>query len=155
VSAPLALCRNGVHACRVEQLPHWLGPELWVVQLDGQVVEFDDVLVSSRARLVESVQWWSSEGRAAFARDCARQAHDMTEWGLGADELVDVDDCAEKGDAAAAGYLTAGLAGGLAAEGGRAGPRYDRGFFAERARQARWLAERVGMPDEAAGQRDR
>jgi hypothetical protein len=154
VTAPLALCRNGVHACRVDQLPHWLGPELWIVQLDGQVVEFDHVLVSSRARLVGTVHSWSAWGRPDFARDCARQAQGMRQPWWRVDHLADVLECAEKGDAPVAGYITAALAGEVAAGGGRGGPDYDRGFLAERTRQAQWLAERLGLVDEGVGLQD-
>jgi hypothetical protein len=147
VTAPLELCRNGVHVCRVDQLPHWLGSELWVVQVEGQVVEFDDVLVSSRARLVETVQSWSSWGRAEFARDCARHAQSVRQSWWHADYLTDVLQSAAVGDAPVAGYITAALAGEVAARGGRVGPDYDRGFLAERARQGRWLAERLELED--------
>jgi hypothetical protein len=155
VSAPLVLCRNGLHACRVDQLPHWLGPELWIVQLGGQVVEFDDVLVCSRARLVETVPSWGAWGRADFARDCARHAQSMRQPWWHDDYLADVLKCAEEGNAAAAGYLTAALAGEIAAGGGRGGPDYDRAFLGERVRQAVWLTERLALGDEAAGRQDR
>jgi hypothetical protein len=71
-----------------------------------------------------------------------------------ADHLADVLDCAEKGDAPAAGYLTAALAGEVAADGGRDGPDYDRGFLAERTRQAQWLAARLGLVDEPPSPQD-
>jgi hypothetical protein len=31
------VCVAGIHALRAEQLPHWLGPELWVIELAGDV----------------------------------------------------------------------------------------------------------------------
>jgi hypothetical protein len=148
VSGPLSLCWNGVHACRVDQLSHWVGPELWVVELDGQVVELEVVVLSSRARLVEKVRSWTDWGKAAFARDCARQAQDMRQpwWRDG--HLSDLLVCAEVGDAPAAGYLAAALAGEVAARGGRQGSDYDRGFLRERARQAQWLAARLALADD-------
>src|SRR5579859_316080 len=33
---PVGLCTNGIHASSVDQLPQWLGDELWEVQLDGE-----------------------------------------------------------------------------------------------------------------------
>jgi hypothetical protein len=145
VGAPLSLCRSGVHACRVDQLSHWLGPELWVVELNGQVVEFDQVVLSSRARLVEKVRSWSDGGEAAFARDCARQAQDMRQSWWRDGHLSDLLMCAEVGNAPGAGYITAALAGEVAAGGERKGSDYDRGFLSERARQAQWLADRLGL----------
>ena len=35
VDGPLEECRNGVHACRADDLPYWLDDELWEVELDG------------------------------------------------------------------------------------------------------------------------
>ncbi len=32
------LCRAGVHACKVSDLPYWLRSELWEVELDGEIV---------------------------------------------------------------------------------------------------------------------
>src|SRR5437660_664030 len=28
-------CRRGIHACRMRDLPWWLGQELWEIELDG------------------------------------------------------------------------------------------------------------------------
>ena len=151
VGGPLALCRNGVHACRVDQLPHWLGPELWMVQLDGEVVEFDQVVVSSRARLVETVPSWSAWGRAEFARDCVVEAQAMRRPWWRPHHLSDLLESADKGNAEVAGYITAALAGEVAAGGAREGPDYDSGFLSERSRQAQWLAERLGLVDDRAG----
>ncbi len=46
---PLAACRNGVHGCRVRDLPYWLDDELWEIELDGEVVEDELKLVARRA----------------------------------------------------------------------------------------------------------
>ena len=55
--------------------------------------------------------------------------------------------CAEVGNAPGAGYITAALAGEVTAGGERNGSDYDRGFLRERARQAQWLADRLGLVD--------
>ena len=39
VQAPVIACRSGIHACRLRDLPLWLGRELYEVELDGQIVE--------------------------------------------------------------------------------------------------------------------
>ena len=77
VRAPAAdVCVQGIHACRAEQLPHWLGPELWVVELAGQVVESPHKLVAPAGRLVRRVPGWPAAERA-FAQDCAVRTLDL------------------------------------------------------------------------------
>jgi len=39
VEAPASPCRSGVHACRTSDLPYWLAPALYEVELAGDVVE--------------------------------------------------------------------------------------------------------------------
>jgi hypothetical protein len=150
VNGPLSLCRSGVHACRVDQLSHWLGPELWVLELGGQIVELEVVVLSTRARLVEKIPSWTDAAKAAFARACARQAQGMRQPGWGDGHLSDLLVCAEVGDAPAAGYLAAALAGEVAAGGGRYGADYDRGFLSERRRQAQWLVDELGLADDGS-----
>jgi hypothetical protein len=142
VSGELALCRNGFHACRLGQLSHWLGQQLWVLDLGGQVAEFDGVMVAQRARLVEMVGSWNETSRRDFVMDCAKRVGDLT---AGGQELSDVRDCADKGNAPAAAYITAVLAGEAVAGGARSGPDYDRGFLMERTRQSQWFAEHLGL----------
>jgi hypothetical protein len=142
VSGELALCRNGFHACRLGQLSHWLGQQLWVLDLGGQVAEFDGVMVAQRARLVEMVGSWNETSRRDFVMDCAKRVGDLT---AGGQELSDVRDCADQGNAPAAAYITAVLAGEAVASGARSGPDYDRGFLVERTRQSQWFAEHLGL----------
>jgi len=72
-----AMCRAGIHACRPAQLPFWVAEELWVIELDGEVVESATKLVAERGRLVEPVEAWSAGGDVAFGRDCALRARDL------------------------------------------------------------------------------
>jgi len=67
-------CRNGVHACRIAHLPHWVGPELWAVDVDGEMIEGPDSVVARRGRLVRLVEDWSKGAAQEFAEDCARRA---------------------------------------------------------------------------------
>ena len=39
VEAPVVPFRSGIHACRLADLPLWLGRDLYVVELDGQMIE--------------------------------------------------------------------------------------------------------------------
>ena len=60
VEGPLAPCRSGLHACRVESLAYWLHDELWEIELDGELARAEDLLVSRRARLVRHLEVWGS-----------------------------------------------------------------------------------------------
>ena len=65
-------CRSGIHACRVRDLPVWLGDELWEVDLDGHVVEQERKLVAPRGRLTRRLEEWNGDlaaARAAELRD--------------------------------------------------------------------------------------
>jgi len=63
-SGPVSLCRDGVHACRADQLAYWLHEELWRVELDGEQIDGPDCVVAGRGRLVQRVDAWSEAGGA-------------------------------------------------------------------------------------------
>jgi hypothetical protein len=98
------LCRSGVHACRVNRLAYWLSDELWIVELDGEIVEDPLKLVAPRGRLVEQVEHWNDDAQLAFAQWCAAAAA-----GHAADELR------ETGLASAAELLAGASLGEIAA----------------------------------------
>jgi hypothetical protein len=52
------VCVAGVPACRAEQPPHWLGPELWVIELSGEATEWPYKLVAPAGRPVNRVRGW-------------------------------------------------------------------------------------------------
>ena len=54
-------CRRGIHACRVQDLPFWLGRELWEIELDGEIVVHERKLVAPRGRLVRRLTDWNRE----------------------------------------------------------------------------------------------
>jgi len=106
---PLELCRTGIHACRLEQLAHWLADELWLVQLDGNVVEAELQVLAPRGKLLERVIAWDEAARAELAAECVRRtasfaAAELREHGLDAhaDALLaaPVDEIAASADAA-------------------------------------------------------
>jgi hypothetical protein len=145
VSGPVALCANGIHACTADQLPHWLGPELWLIELGGEILEAADVLVASRARLLAPVSAWDQSARMAFARDCAARTRELL--GDRADEdghLASIERRVATGQAAIAGYWAAAVA-AEHASGERSGRAYDAAFAAERSVQARWLRSELGL----------
>lgn len=69
-------CVRGVHACTPEQLPYWLGPELYVIELDGPIAHVERKLVAERGRLVRRIDRWNAEGRRAFATAATLHARD-------------------------------------------------------------------------------
>ncbi len=75
-SGPATVCEAGVHACRPDQLPHWLGPELWEVELAGELVQSPYKIVAGRGRLLARVPGWPGAARA-FAEDCSARVREL------------------------------------------------------------------------------
>ena len=141
------LCVNGIHACTVQQLPQWLGEELWTIELGGEIVHTDAALVASEGRLLGRVDAWGAPARTAFGRDCARRAREAAiEGPSGSQLLAAVDQLAAAGRAGPAGYWAAVLAGERASA-TRTGSAYDAAFAQERTAQARWLEAELGTLD--------
>jgi hypothetical protein len=154
---PISLCVNGIHAASPEQLPHWLGTEIWEIELGGEVLREEAALVASQARLLRKLDAWDEPMRRRFAEMCLRRAREITADGYpaGAGLVTKVEHTLSWAGAAPAGYFTAMLA-GESVTGVHAGraydaafvrerdrrPRrraYDAAFVRERARQAKWL----------------
>ncbi len=141
----LALCHNGIHAATLEQLPHWLGMELWEIELAGEIRQEEAALLASSARLTARVQAWDEPMRQRFARWCLERAQELTRTYPPGAGLVDkVSHTIWWGGAAPAGYFTAMLA-GEAVAGRHTGPDYDRAFLAERRLQSEWLARELEL----------
>ena len=64
------LCAQGWHACRWEDAVHHIDAELWVVELDGQIIEGDTKVVAERLRIVRRVRL-DDRALRLFAADCA------------------------------------------------------------------------------------
>lgn len=69
-------CRHGVHACMGGQLLDWLDDELWEIELDGEIVAGDAMVVAERGRLVRQVAQWDGPTAQEFADACAWRARD-------------------------------------------------------------------------------
>jgi len=67
-------CGNGIHACRVGDLPYWIDDELWSIELAGDLVANPLGLVARRGRLVRRFEAWDPDAAAELARDCAERA---------------------------------------------------------------------------------
>lgn len=70
------LCERGVHACNASELPSWLGPRLWEIELGGEIVQGQYKLVAQRGRLIRQVPGWPELARP-FAESCARRVGDL------------------------------------------------------------------------------
>ena len=69
-------CRNGIHACAFRQLLDWIDDELWEIELGGEVVERETMLVAQRGRLLARVDAWDDAAAKEFADACAWRARD-------------------------------------------------------------------------------
>jgi hypothetical protein len=109
----LEVCVAGVHACRILQLAYWIAPELWEIELGGEVIESTHKVVASAGRLRRRVAGWPSVERE-FAEACAartldlavsalREAelHDEAETALAARSAAELSAAADAADAAA------------------------------------------------------
>jgi len=144
---PIALCTNGVHAASTEQLPHWLGMELWEIELDGEIIRDKAALIASRARLVRKITAWDDPMRQQYARWCLSRSQEIAEgYPPGEGLVAKVSHTIWWGGAGPAGYFTAMLA-GERATGRHDGPDYDIAFIAERALQAAYLRRELGLAD--------
>lgn len=129
---PLLPGVNGIHGCRIADLPYWVGEVCWVIELDGAVLDCERTVVASRGHLVEPVRAWNPDAQRDFGAACAARHR-----GFGP---ADAD--AGWVPYAGAAYIAAHAAG---VEASRRGQAYEAGFAAERAWQAAWLAERLGL----------
>lgn len=127
-------CVSGVHACRIRDLAYWLRPELWEVELES-VVEGERLVVAQRGRLVRRVEAWDDVAAEAFGTSCAEEARRRA---ARSPNLAEYADDAENPESSP--QFAAFAAARLAEL--QDGPS---GYDAERARQAAWLAEALGL----------
>jgi hypothetical protein len=144
----IALCRNGIHACRPEALPRWLNDELWLVELDELEEERDGVLLARRARLLMRIESWNEETSRELARSCAaviaRLAAEHPQDELlqrRAKMIPEIADGSDPSATALSMYTTAHAADEIAPG----------SYWVERRRQAEWLVERLQLDGVAAG----
>jgi hypothetical protein len=130
-------CRAGIHACSVRDLPIWLGPELWEIELDGEIVRHGHKLVAPRGRLQRRVDGWNRELIHDFGRDCVKRLRTRVGYlPVLSGYAFDADRLARQGRvplAAFAAARAAELSDGPAA------------YEGERLLQAAWLADRLGL----------
>jgi hypothetical protein len=76
-SGGLEACVNGVHVCRLVDLPYWLADELWLVEAEGERLEHAQKLVVRRARLRSPVEGWPKPIARELAKDCVWRVRDL------------------------------------------------------------------------------
>jgi hypothetical protein len=137
VDARLEPCRSGIHACRPDQLPLWVGPVLYEIELDGEVVEAGMKVVAPRGRLTRQVEGWDDEARDAYTRMCADRAHELARGASPALEDWDavIEPSVPEGPALL-GFVAARIAEEISGTDA---------YHTERARQTDWLVERLGL----------
>ena len=127
-------CRSGVHALRPSDLPYWLGPSLFEIELDGPISEIGLKVVATRGRLLRRVDAWDDPMRLAFSTMCIERARELAASDpqrLNAWVNADID-----AGPALLGYVAERIAEEI--EGPAAGN-------AERESQARWLSEHLQL----------
>ncbi len=138
VDARVDPCRSGVHACRAADLPLWVGRVMYEVELDGEIVEAASKLVASRGRLLRRLEAWDEGVRDSYTQMCAERARELVR---SASEPLDpaweamIEPAAEESPGTV-GFVAARIAEEVG------GPE---AYGAERAAQAAWLVERLGL----------
>lgn len=86
---PLVACKNGLHACAVEDLAFWVSDELWQVELSEECVRVPDAWLARRARLIRPIERWSNGGAVELSRACiARASEQCARAGVPEDHLA-------------------------------------------------------------------
>jgi len=135
VESEPAACRSGIHACRLGDIPYWAGRVLYEIELAGEITEDKTKVVAERGRLLRRIDAWDDEFRAALTRHCAERAHELARAG-GIERWEEViAPSIPEGPA-----LLSFVAPRIAEEAGGVDA-----YHAERARQARWIADRLRL----------
>ena len=137
VDAQVDPCRSGIHACRVSDLPLWVGRSLYEIELEGEVVERRSKLVASRGRLVRRVEAWDDSLRDAYTRMCADRAHELA---LSASPPLETWDAVVEPSVPEGPALLGFVAARIAEEISGA-----EAYREERASQTEWLVARLGL----------
>jgi len=74
VEGELKICFNGFHANRADQLPYWMGTELWEVEIRGETIEDYNKICAREIRFVRQLSW-DQDKMLRFAWLCAFDAN--------------------------------------------------------------------------------
>jgi hypothetical protein len=154
-SGRLEPCLRGIHGVEREHLARWLQPELWQIELDGEVLDAGTKVLAERGRLAARVQEWNADTAREFMEHCVKRGRELASEHPGSELLEGfaeqaagyLDGTFEPDDpfqAAATGSYVVARAVGAAASMEDA-DAHEAGFDTERRRQSLWLAERLGL----------
>lgn len=135
VEAEVDTCRTGVHACRVEDLPYWVAPALFEIELDGEIAAESIKVVAPRGRLLRRVDSWDEATREEYSQMCIARATELASAARMLSEWPPPTEMSAAGPALM-GFMAARIAeqlGGVDA------------YVEERRRQSAWLAQRLGL----------
>jgi hypothetical protein len=136
VESDVEPCRSGIHACRTIDLPFWLTPALFEIELDGPVEEHAVKVVAPRGRLLRRVDPWDRAALRAYGEMCNARAQELAASAAGRLDgwLPASED--ELDGPAHIGFAAAAIAEQLG------GPD---AYAEERLRQSRWLVDRLAL----------
>lgn len=66
-----------VFACRLEDLPWWLAPELWEIELEPPLRTLETQVAGRAGRLIRQVTAWNGALLRAYGVACAERARDL------------------------------------------------------------------------------
>ena len=78
-----------VFACRIVDLPWWIAPELWEIELEAPVRALDTQLAAHAGRLIRRVVAWDSAVLRAYGVACAERARGLAVEALTRDGRVE------------------------------------------------------------------
>jgi hypothetical protein len=137
VESEVEPCRAGIHACRADDLPYWVAPVLYEVELDGTVEELAVKVVAPRGRLLRRVESWDPGTQEEYAETCLARVRALA---AGSPELpagwAPPSLHASPAACAQLGFVAARIAEELGGS---------EAYLAERRRQSAWLVERLGL----------
>ena len=71
IGGMLSACSNGYHVLTLEQLPRWLGPSIFEVEVKGDGIQQPDKHLYPQARLIRKLGKWNDRAARIYACDCA------------------------------------------------------------------------------------
>ena len=77
VESEIDPCRSGIHACRTADLPYWLTPALYEIELESPIDEQVIKVVAPRGRLTKRVDEWDAGAQEAFGQMCLDRAQEL------------------------------------------------------------------------------
>jgi hypothetical protein len=136
VESEVVPCRSGIHACRLIDLPYWVAPMLYEIQLDGPVDRQAIKVVAPRGRLIRRIEGWDDETREAYTQMCRARVSELAAVAKPAGLW------APRAGSTAGPALSGFMAARMAEELGGVD-----GYVEERMRQSAWLADRLDLEE--------